>query len=666
MFLTFKKLVDKQIEKINKTNAVFKLDVSKDELWDTYINSFPEEGGVRQSYNCNCCKNFVKNVGGLIGLNDKAERTYLWDVDINLLPERYHSVVKALKKLTEDKPIESFFYTTEHQYGTEKSVSKSTNTIWNHFVFRTPSSIRKNIVSIGALKSEKEGDIQVLGRGLEDISLTGIDTIMELIETNSLYRGDAQKSTLTAFRKLKVGYDKSKNKSDFVYFWVSNELNKSALRIRNTSLGQLLLDVSDENCDLEKAVASYERMVAPTNYRRTTSVVSKKQIEDAKKKLSELGYLDSLQRRQISTHELSVNEALYIHRTSEHVLKDVFGEVMDDVPVKPKNIKKVEDISIDDFISKVVPTAREIRLFLDNKKLNNFVTLVGKNNKEDKGILNWDNSVSWSYTGGVTDSIKQRVKDAGGDVDVDCRVSLAWANSDDLDLSVTTPRGNVIYFSNKRDYHTDGVLDVDMNVSGENPINPVENIRWKHDSKMTSGSYKVRVHQYTKRNTKTDFDLEIDFRGKRYSKSFTLKGHEEVVYFSLDKDPGSIKVNGLNEGPLQERIETKWGIDTQKFHTVNAITFSPNHWGETKVGAKHFFFLLEGAESDEKIRPFYDEFLNKDILEHRRVLEQVAGKLDVKKVPSELSGVGFIASERNEALVEVTTGKIKRNFNIKF
>ena len=74
-----------------------------------------------------------------------------------------------------------------------------------------------------------------------------------------------------------------------------------------------------------------------------------------------------------------------------------------------------------------------------------------------KTMFKWPNNFSWSYAGELADSIKERVKRAGGAVDGDLRCSLSWFNYDDLDLhliepgaSRTTINGEEICFSNRR------------------------------------------------------------------------------------------------------------------------------------------------------------------------------------------------------------------------
>lgn len=95
---------------------------------------------------------------------------------------------------------------------------------------------------------------------------------------------------------------------------------------------------------------------------------------------------------------------------------------------------------------------------------------------------------------GVDRDFRARVTAAGGRYDdVDVRASLIWNNRNDLDLHVTTPSGEEIYFGHKQSACS-GELDVDRNVSGET-LQPVENIRWIR-GRAPRGRYKVEVRNY--------------------------------------------------------------------------------------------------------------------------------------------------------------------------
>ncbi|MBK9031214.1 MAG: hypothetical protein IPL61_07745 [Myxococcales bacterium] len=108
--------------------------------------------------------------------------------------------------------------------------------------------------------------------------------------------------------------------------------------------------------------------------------------------------------------------------------------------------------------------------------------------------------------------IKARVTGRGGMYDgVDVRASLLWDNRNDLDLHVTTPAGEHIYYGAKQ-ASCGGWLDVDMNVSGDS-TKPVENVRWAK-GKAPPGRYKVwvrnfRFHEPDHAPTRWKVELEL-------------------------------------------------------------------------------------------------------------------------------------------------------------
>lgn len=100
-------------------------------------------------------------------------------------------------------------------------------------------------------------------------------------------------------------------------------------------------------------------------------------------------------------------------------------------------------------------------------------------------------------------------------------ISLMWDNTNkrkvnDLDLHVTPPSGEKIWFRNKRS-KCKGVLDVDRR---QDCTDPVENVVWQ---KASPGSYKVQVQNYAGNHSGTvKFDVGICIDGgetKMISKS---------------------------------------------------------------------------------------------------------------------------------------------------
>ena len=113
----------------------------------------------------------------------------------------------------------------------------------------------------------------------------------------------------------------------------------------------------------------------------------------------------------------------------------------------------------------------------------------------------------------------------------------------------------------------------------------------------------------------------------------------EVFTFNFTRKDG-VKIKNSTGKAVAYASREKWGIKTGMFHRVQAVTLSPNYWG-TNVGNKHVFFLLEGCRTDERVRPFLNEFLKPELEKDRKVFELLGSKVEVEAAPDELSGLGF-------------------------
>lgn len=672
-FKLFKNAVAQSFALISKSDKVFRTSVSKDQLWETYLSSFPEGSNPifreRTTHDCNCCKQFIRAVGDVVGVVDGA-LVSIWDIQIN--DPEYQAVADAMSHVVKAHPIENFFVHFEAKAGTDKTFEEMTSGVhtWDHFHVNIPAKFVKRGSDIPSFLGEVKSTFDVLRRSLGELTKESLDVVLELISQNTLYRGEEHKFAVSSFKSIKQQYDViSKHGGGDEFIWgIVQELPASVTRIRNTVIGTLLVDISEGTLDLEQAVKSYEVKVAPTNYKRPTALITKSMIENAQAKVEELGLVSALERRYATLSDITVNNILFANRDSKKVMTgNVFDELASKANTSPlKSLDTIEEISIDKFISEVLPKAESLELLVEGRLTGNFVSLVSPVDPTAGKLFKWDNNFSWSYKGEVTDSIKERVKQAGGNVSGDLCCRLAWYNSDDLDLHMLTPGGSEICFSNKRPNGTSGILDVDMNAHIISD-NPVENIYFPEKKYMREGLYILRVHNFRKRESvKGGFEVDIDFMGD--VRHFETKDHLRdngvitVAEFNYSHARGIEYVKSM---PFSANSKDVWGVSTQTFQKVNVVMLSPNYWNDLAVGNKHYFFMLDGCVNKESTRGFYNEFLSSELEPHRKVFEVVGSKMKTAESIDQLSGLGFSSTQRNSVVCRVS-GSFTRTLKINF
>lgn len=656
MFHKLKKQVSNNFNNLSKGN-LFYAPVDREEIWQRYLSGFSDD--TRQSNNCNACKSFLRQFGGIVAIKN-GEIVSIFD-GVDGGPE-YQQSVENLVNYIHSLPIADIFLNPFKKCGTDKNLDSRRGILWQHFYIELPSKfVSKNVDSE---KGQARDNKNVLKRSLDELTIDATETVLELIAQNSLYRGKEFENLLKAFLKLQKEYVSIENKE--IYCWEKSvDVNSAALcRIRNTSIGTLLIDLS-AGVELDEAVRKFERVVAPANYKRTTALVTPRMVEQAKQKLSDLGLLDSLQRRFATEADLNVEDVLFTYRSTAS-FGDIFEEVKADTPVNPKTFSKTEEIKIEDFISNVLPTAKSVEVLFESRHNPNLFSLVTAADKNSKSLFKWDNPFSWSYNGAVADSIKERVKAAGGKVDGVLRFSIQWnddgENNIDFDAHAIEPNGNRIYFgSAKKPLYSKcrGQLDVDI-------INPdghvaVENITWPDKRNMPYGTYKFIVNNYSGGMSRGGFSAEIEAEGELYSFECgrNLKGREFVDVAEVEYSPNGFFVKPLLTGKTAVNSVEKWGIKTNQFHKVSKIMLSPNFWGGKEVGNKHYFFLMDGCVAEDTPRPFFNEFLKEDLLEHRKVFETISAKLKIEDSKSQLNGLGFSSTKRDSCVVRVNSNFVR-------
>lgn len=689
MFKDFVKAIQKNLQQMSKDSSkLFTVNVDTEELYNLYLDSFPagtnEIYRERREYDCSCCRHFIRDVGNVVSIKNGELHT-IWGIN-PVSDDKYNVVAAALDAYVKQKAVLGVFLKKKKRIGTpENREMLPTGKInkYEHFFVDLPEiCIFKECYG-----HTLEGDLSqfrdvrnVFKRSLDEISKEAVDTVLELIAQNSLYKGAEWKKQLTEFKNYQKEYGKLTDEQKELWIWEKSIAAGAVIgKIRNHSIGTLLVNIS-EGMDLDLAVRKYEQIVAPVNYKRPKAIFTKKMLEDAKKTITELGYMDSLQRRFATLDDITVNNILFSNKDAAKRITgamDLFDEMEQDVAIDPKRFSKVEEISAEDFIKNVLPVAKELEVYLENKHIQNMVSLIAPEVAAAKTMFKWNNGMSWAYTGNITDSdIKENVKAAGGSVTGIVRFSIQWNDKDgkdnsDLDAHCIEPKGgDHIYFSHKISRYTGGELDIDITdpiyQCKSNGGVAVENITYPSKERMKPGTYKFYVNQYSFRNSQ-GFKAEVEVNGEIHSYEYNspVRGNVDVAEVILDQS-GNFKVVDKLPGNCATISKDVWGIKTLQFTPVSVVCYSPNYWDEQKgIGHQHLFFMLKDCINPEEPNGYYNEFLKPELEQHRRVFEALGSKAHVKDVDDQLSGVGFSLTKRNDLIIKVK-GATERVLKVKF
>lgn len=296
-FTEFKNAIQRQLKQMEPT-GLYNTNVDNDVLWNTYLDSFPAGTNKifreRREYDCSCCRQFIKNIGGVVTIVNN-QRVSIWDIQVG---GYYQPVIEAMKQYVNSCSITDPYFHYENKVGTDFNHEEIDGKPhkWEHFYTPLASQyvLRKDMIP--SRKGDMRSNKDVLLRSLEELSLGTAQTVMELIEQGSLYRGEEHKRTVEGFIKLKKEFNKLSPEQKEGYVWIKSKELGGASKIRNTVIGTLLVDI-EEGRDLDAAVTSFEAKVAPTNYKRPTALVTKAMIQNAQKKVEELGIDTALERR---------------------------------------------------------------------------------------------------------------------------------------------------------------------------------------------------------------------------------------------------------------------------------------------------------------------------------------------------------------------------------
>jgi hypothetical protein len=681
-FKSFKQPVSDQFTVMVKEDRLFKTDVTKEDLWNTYLDSFPEGTNEvhkeRREYDCVACKQFIRRCGNVVSIK-RNKLVSIWDAEDLEFP--FNIVAAKMSELVKSAAIRDVFVSNEYHQGIDDNkqlLEDGTVKTWSHFYYKLPN---KFVISdsIGSVQGKHRDAKNVFERAMKELTLDAAETILDLISQGSLYKGDEFMYVIQEFVKLKNKYDKVPVKNRDNWCWLNSTGPVS--RIRNSAIGTLLINLS-EDMDLNTAVKKFEAVVAPTNYKRPKAIFTKKMVEEAEKTIKDLGYENSLSRKHATLEDITINNVIWKNGVAKKTNSSVFDDLKDEVVINPRKLDKVEEVSIKDFVEKIAPGASNIELMVESRHQSNLMSLIAPKDNNAPSMMKWSNNFTHSYVGNVTDSLREKVKAAGGRVDGVFRFTHSWneiePNQSLMDLHVFMPGnshsnrkthntygdGRRVGWNNRKDYESGGVQDVDYVNQAPKGYIPVENITFPSLAKMPEGKYICKIHNWNYRVSGGRGKAEIEFNGNLFQYEYPKTNHHEwITIAEVTLKNGEFTIEHELDSTSSSR--EVWGVNTNQFTKVSSLMFSPNFWdGQKGIGNKHYFFFLDDCKNDGQPRGFYNEFLKDELIPHKRVFEALGGKMRVEPSNNQLSGLGFSSTQRNNVIVKVE-GSFKRIIKIK-
>ena len=135
MFSKLKQQLIDNFKEMSKNGKLFYVNIDREIIWLAYLEGFEDED-EKQSHNCNCCKSFLRQYGGIVTIiNNKM--VSIWDgLDVD---DIYKVPVDNLSKYIHSLPITDIFLSAESTCGTPVSYDSKRDVNWNHFALTVPN-----------------------------------------------------------------------------------------------------------------------------------------------------------------------------------------------------------------------------------------------------------------------------------------------------------------------------------------------------------------------------------------------------------------------------------------------------------------------------------------------------------------------------------------------
>lgn len=313
-----------------------------EDVFAVYLRKIP--AADRQHHTCNACRRFMNNYGGVVAVNEEGKLySPFWNADA--APEYYKPAIRAIIRYVTAGTITGVFKSKEVMLGTP------TDGGWSHFAAVNPAPWTNRIQTDYQNAAEKLEDFKNVIRALGEFKLEHLNTAVQLLEAEALYRSEKVLGQAKWLQELKP----VKNPN---LLWKAVAVAPAGFCHPRASMIGTLLEDLESGMPIARAQSRFADKMRPDKYMRPVAAPAEQTIERAEAIVEKLGIAQSLQRRYARFEELELVWSPTQKSVYDVAAPSVFGHLKAKAPEAP--VAPSVTMTWVKFREKVLPQASKI------------------------------------------------------------------------------------------------------------------------------------------------------------------------------------------------------------------------------------------------------------------------------------------------------------------
>lgn len=395
-FAPFAQAVERNYLNLPSDVPVFHTDV---DLWEVYLGAFPEEH--RQEHNCNCCKQFLRNVGSIVYINSNGiPRSILWDTQQDY--GYFNPIVEALANAVEKAKIVGLYLNNYKSGGRHLGAEELGG--WNHFYLTLADRhVEEKIGSRDKQCGEISERFKMVVNAVTKFDHSTVETVLGLAESGTLHRPEKVLGQLKWFYELgesfhgvavRKGIHTRNN-----LIWRAVATAPVGFANICSGVSSALLEDIQNGVDTDTAVQKHNVKMRGDRYLRPTTH-SAGNVKAANKLIEELGYERSFDRRFARLEDLELKWRPIPKANTAKV--EAAGGMFDVLLKEDKPIRDARfggTMTWARFEKDILGNAERIEVLVPST--GNFFAFTAPVHDDAPLIFQWDNGIgTYSYVNG--------------------------------------------------------------------------------------------------------------------------------------------------------------------------------------------------------------------------------------------------------------------------